>query len=162
MKAGYFSKDVQDFLILLDRHMVRYVIVGGEAVIYYGYPRLTGDIDFLYDIKKDNVSALFQVLLAFWDQDIPGIRNEKELMEKGAIFQFGLPPNRLDLINDIDGLTFEEAWDSRLTVRLRISDEEIEIHYIGRQELIKNKKASDRPKDRDDLRFLTGETPDIT
>ncbi|HMB92498.1 MAG TPA: hypothetical protein VKP65_16715, partial [Rhodothermales bacterium] len=85
IEAAHFSPDTQDFIRLLHQHSVRYVIVGGEAVIYYGYARLTGDVDFFYDRQPDNAALLFEALLSFWDGDIPGISKPEELIEPGLI-----------------------------------------------------------------------------
>jgi hypothetical protein len=74
MNPDYFSDDIAEFIRLLHKFGVRYVIVGGEAVIYYGYPRLTGDVDFFYGGSKENRSALYAALLEFWDGSIPGIQ----------------------------------------------------------------------------------------
>lgn len=67
MRASYFSADTREFLYLLQKHEVKYLIVGGEAVIYYGYPRLTGYVDFFYSKDEKNTKALYQALLSFWD-----------------------------------------------------------------------------------------------
>ena len=67
MSPAFFSKDIVDFLFLLSKYKVKYVIVGGEAVIYYGHARLTGDIDIFYGLSKGNVEKLFQMLNDFWD-----------------------------------------------------------------------------------------------
>lgn len=154
MNAEYFSKDIQEFILLLDRFDVKYVIVGGEAVIYYGYPRVTGDIDFFYEVTRENVKRLYEALSVFWDRDIPGIANEEELFEKGAIFQFGLPPNRIDLINRIESVAFKEAWGNKTSELIQINDQTVQVHYIGLVQLIKNKKALGRHKDFDDLSYL--------
>jgi len=68
-----FSPDIRLFLSLLHEHGVRYVIVGGEAVIFYGYARLTGDIDIFYSCDKENAARLFVALAEFWDDNIPGV-----------------------------------------------------------------------------------------
>jgi len=65
MNAEHFSDDTKAFLHVLYKYEVKYVIVGGEAVIYYGYPRLTGDIDFFYSSERDNIRALYNALLEF-------------------------------------------------------------------------------------------------
>ena len=66
MKASHFSQDIQDFLKIIADHNVKYVMVGGEAVIYYGYARLTGDVDFYYESSKENALRLFEALNEFW------------------------------------------------------------------------------------------------
>jgi predicted nucleotidyltransferase len=154
MKASHFSKDIQEFLTLLTKHNVKYVIVGGEAVIYYGYPRLTGDVDFFYEPSRKNASNLYRALDEFWGRDIPGINAFEELMESGTILQFGVPPNRVDLINSIDGVTFGDVWVGRTTARVEISGRTIPVHFIGLEQLIMNKEEIRRPKDLEDLKYL--------
>ena len=109
MSVSFFSKDIIEFLYLLSKFKVNYLIVGGEAVIYYGHARLTGDIDFFYERKKENVAKLYDVLDEFWDNDIPGINKPNELMQEGIVFQFGVLPNRIDLINKIENINFLDA-----------------------------------------------------
>ena len=154
MKSDYFSKDVQEFIELLHIFKVRYVIVGGEAVIYYGYPRLTGDVDIFYERSEDNVKQLYRALNEFWQGDIPGIESENDFLEPGVIIQFGIPPNRIDLINRIDGVCFEEAWENKAIDHITINGRKINIYFIGLKQLIKNKKTVKRNKDLDDLRYL--------
>ena len=137
------------------KHGVKYVIVGGEAVIYYGYARLTGDLDIFYDASKDNVKSLFEALGEFWQGDIPGIENQDELLEPGVIIQFGVPPNRIDLINIIDGVTFQEVWQDKSMANMRIEHQDIPVNFIGLDELIRNKQAMRRHKDSEDLKYLT-------
>jgi hypothetical protein len=72
MRASYFSKDVQEFLKLLASRQVKYLIVGGEAVIYHGYARLTGDVDFFFEPSKQNARKLYKALKEFWAGEIPG------------------------------------------------------------------------------------------
>jgi hypothetical protein len=67
------------------------------------------DIDFFYEKSAQNCKQLFVALMEYWDQDIPGIATVTDLRESCAIFQFGVPPNRIDLINQIDGVNFENA-----------------------------------------------------
>jgi len=154
MKASYFSKDTREFLLLLDKHEVRYVIVGGEAVIYYGHARLTGDIDIYYEASEENSVKLYRALNEFWQDDIPGLKNPAELMEPGIVLQFGVPPNRIDLLNSIDGVTFHEAWANRQKEEIEISGKTVSVNFIGLQELMRNKEAMQRPKDLEDLKFL--------
>jgi predicted nucleotidyltransferase len=154
MKASHFSKDTQEFLELLDKHKVKYVIVGGEAVIYYGCARLTGDVDFFFGTSKENAQGLYNTLEEFWGGDIPGVNSVEELMESGTILQFGVPPNRIDLINRIDGVTFEESWAGKTTTNVEISGKSIPVYFIGLAQLIANKESIGRPKDLEDLKYL--------
>ncbi len=152
---NYFSKDVVEFFLKLNNHKVKFVIIGGEAVIYYGYARLTGDTDIFYEISERNVENLWNALLDFWEGDIPGIDNKEILQKQGAIVQFGLPPNRIDLVNDIDGVSFSEVWKNKKKEELLLGNgEKLNIYLIGLKELIKNKRTSARYKDLEDLRYL--------
>ena len=152
--AAHFSPDTQEFLRLLHVYGVRYVIAGGEAVIYYGYARLTGDVDVFYDLQANNARRLFQALGDFWSGDIPGVSNAQELVVDGLILQFGRPPNRIDLLNRIDGVAFEEAWSARREVSLASEGDAVPLYYIGLESLIANKQAAGRPKDLEDLAYL--------
>lgn len=152
--ASCFSDDVLAFIRLLEKHEVDYVIVGGEAVIFHGYPRLTGDIDFFYDRTEPNTSRLFQSLSEFWAGNIPEVEEAAELMEEGVVIQFGRPPYRIDLLNRIDGVDFPEAWLGRETVQIARAGAPVAAHYLGKEALLKNKKASGRPKDLDDIQNL--------
>ena len=119
LAADSFSKDVLDFLLLLHKNGVRYLIVGGEAVIFHGYARLTGDIDFFYEATPKNVKRLYEALREFWQGNVPGIAAAQEFLQVGLVIQFGVPPNRIDLVNQIDGVKFEEAWRNKVIVRLK-------------------------------------------
>jgi len=153
--SSSFSPDVQEFLRLLHVHDVRYLIVGGEAVIFYGHARLTGDVDFFYDIDFDNVRRLFAALDEFWEGSVPGLGHPEELADSGFIVQFGVPPNRIDLMNRIDGVRFDEAWQTRTVVPLEVGEHVVPVNYVGLDALIRNKRAAARPKDMDDLPYLT-------
>lgn len=155
LDPGSFSEDVREFLCVLNNHGVRFMIVGGEAVIYYGHIRLTGDVDVFFDRSTDNVDRIFAALDDFWNGVIPGIRQVSELQNPGVVFQFGVPPNRIDLLNDIDGVSFQDAWPRRTEVVMGEGDEEIPFSYLGLEDLMVNKRAAGRAKDVDDLRYLS-------
>lgn len=154
IKGAAFSPDILTFLRLLSAHRVRYLIVGGEAVILHGYPRVTGAIDFFYESTPANARRLFDALLDFWAGRIPGIASPDELRQPGIIFQFGRPPHRIDLMNRIDGVSFLQAWRSRVPVQLKTGTGRVPARYIDLGPLLKNKRATARPKDLDDARFL--------
>lgn len=154
MKPSHLSRDIREFLSLLYNHSVHYLIAGGEAVIYYGFARLTGDIDLFYEDTMENVKKLYNALDEFWQGSIPGIEKEDELLEPGIIVQFGVPPNRIDIMNRISGVNFSDAWKNKRVEKLRVKNTVIEIYYIGLRDLIKNKKAMKRHKDLEDLEYL--------
>jgi hypothetical protein len=154
MKPSHFSPDTLDLLLLLHEFQVGYVIVGGEAVIYYGHVRLTGDIDIFYEASPENARRLFDALATFWDGPVPGISSSEEFAIPGTIVQFGTPPNRIDLINRIEGVSFSDAWNSRVEELIQRDKTKIPLYFIGIEMLIQNKKAVGRYKDLDDLQFL--------
>ena len=154
IEATSFSDDILEFIRLLGKYEVRYLIVGGEAVIFHGYPRLTGDVDFFYERAEANTLRLFDCLEEFWKGKIPEITRASELMEDGVVIQFGRPPNRLDLLSHIDAVEFPEAWAGRTTVELVGAGVPIIVHYLGKEALLKNKRARGRPKDMDDVQHL--------
>jgi len=154
VKSDHFSPDIQEFFRLLSVYNVQYLIVGGEAVIYYGYARLTGDVDVFYESTRANGAALYQALLEFWDDNIPGLESMEDLLTPGYVIQFGIPPNRLDLINEITGVSFTTAWENRSEETVVINSDTIPIYFIGRRELIANKQAIGRHKDLEDLDYL--------
>ena len=150
-----FSSDVLEFFKHLNRNGVRFMIVGGEAVVYYGHIRLTGDVDVFFDRSPGNTSRLFDALHEYWNGVVPGLNDPSRLEDVGVVFQFGIPPNRIDLLNDIDGVDFDDAWPRREKALIGRSDDGIPISYLGLEDLITNKQVSARPKDLDDLPFLT-------
>jgi hypothetical protein len=154
VSAALFHRDILDFLALLRKHRVRYLIVGGEAVIQHGYARFTADTDIFYDAVTVNAARLYKALEEFWGGAVVGIGNADELRVTGKVFQFGLPPNRLDLMNSIDGVGFPIAWKGRKTKRFLHRDKPLPVHFIGLEELIRNKRSTRRNKDLDDLRYL--------
>ena len=155
MRADYFSADVQALIDLLSRHRVRYLLVGGEAVIYHGYPRLTGDVDFWYEQTAENAPRLFDALREFWGGSVPGVGAASELMEPMVVVQFGRPPHRIDLLSMIDGVRFDEAWTHRVEEHLEIAgDRHVPLSVIGLPELLRNKRAAGRHKDLDDVEHL--------
>lgn len=151
-----FSPDTLEFFHLLQKFEVKYVIVGGEAVIFHGYPRLTGDLDFFYLASPENTQKLFNCLKEFWAGNIPAIQAAEEFLEPGVVVQFGTPPHRLDLMNRIDGIEFPEVWEKAIPVGF-LGEEYVGvvIQFIDLESLVKNKRASGRPKDIDDIQHLT-------
>lgn len=150
----HFSPDTLEFVRLLHKHGVRYLVVGGEAVIFYGYARLTGDVDFFYDRTEDNATRLYGALNEFWDGDVPGIAEPSSLSRPNLVLQFGFPPNRIDLLGDIEGVEFDEVWSDRVEQNVDTEPDPTPIYYISLQHLIQNKRATGRPKDQEDLRYL--------
>jgi hypothetical protein len=159
MNTTFFSPDMRALLHLLHRDDVRYLIIGGAAVIYHGYPRLTGDIDIFYEQSAGNAGRLYRALRSFWSGDVPGVSGSHELLEPGIIVQFGRPPNRIDLISSLGAIGFEDAWGGRVDEVLQGDGETFRIHFMGLAELIRSKEQAGRPKDQADLDYLRGKQP---
>jgi hypothetical protein len=133
------------FIALLKSTGVRYLLVGGHAVAFHGYPRFTGDIDFFVEVSPDNAARLEQVLQAFGFGGV-GIGLE-DFLEPGNVIQLGRPPNRIDLLTSIDGVLFQEAWPNRVQASL----DGLPVCILSKPDLLRNKQASNRPQDRADL-----------
>jgi hypothetical protein len=149
-----FSEDTCEMIDLLHQENVKYMIVGGFAAIHYGHVRFTGDVDFFYEPTEKNCRQLFTVFRKFWDENIPSINSYKDLMTRGQILQFGRPPNRLDFINEIEGVTFEDCWKNYISETMQCDGIEVKTRFIGLDDLIKNKKAAGRSKDLLDADYL--------
>jgi hypothetical protein len=134
----------------LNSHGVEYVVVGGHAVGYHGYPRYTGDIDFFVRSSPENASRVVKVLVEFGFEDAN--RLESDLVEADKIVQLGRPPNRIDLMTGISGVEFTEAWESAETTEM----EGLAIKIIGRDALLRNKRSSGRTKDLADAEEIEG------
>ena len=104
--------DLREFIELLNSHDVTYVVVEGYAVAYHGYPRATGDIDFFVELSPANARRLITVLEEFGFASL-GL-SEKEFLVPGTIIQLGYPPNRIDLVTNISGVTCEDTWERRI------------------------------------------------
>lgn len=154
MPKSKFSKDIDEFLYLLFKHKVNYLITGGKAVIYYGYPRFTGDIDIFYSLEKENLERLFSALRDFWRGKPLGIKSLRDLSRKNQIIQYGVPPNRIDLMGNISGVNFKNAWRKKEEVETFLNGKKAKIYYISLEDLMKNKRTMKRFKDLEDLKYL--------
>jgi len=154
MRASRISGDIAELIRGMQRHGVRFLLVGGHAVIYYGYPRLTGDVDLWFDQKGPNVDALWEALIEFWQGDVPGLTAREELLEPGVIVMFGRPPNRVDLIGELSG-AFDDAWGRRVRATIDVETDSLEVDLIAFEHLLANKRASGRHKDQEDIEQLT-------
>ncbi len=142
------EKDYEDLLGCLTRHGVRALIVGAHAVALHAKPRYTKDIDILVEPTPENAARLIAALDAFGLGNI-GLSAE-DFITKGRIVQLGYPPNRIDLITSISGVSFEEAWGGRVEAQYGSTN----FFFLGKDELIKNKRAAARPQDLADLAWL--------
>ena len=142
------SPDFHDFIVLLNQHKVECVLVGGYALGVHGVIRATGDIDFMYRRTTKNVKRLIGAMSEFGAP--ANVLDEDALMKPGIVTQFGKPPQRIDLLNEMDGVTFPAVWKGAMTVRI----DGQRISVIGLKELRANKGATGRKNDEEDLRHL--------
>ena len=143
----------QDFLDLLrafiDRN-VRFLIVGAYALGVHGRPRATGDLDVWVDPTAENAANVMAALEQFGAP--PSQVRAEDFSRPGIVFQMGLPPLRIDVLTELSGLTFAEAWPTRTQAAFGpvIAD------VIGREAFIKNKRATGRARDLGDIEALGG------
>lgn len=143
------QSDFEEFLQLLEDHKVDYMIVGGYAVAFHGHPRFTKDIDIFFDVSPPNPQRIRHVLIAFgFSEDSIPI---DALQTPGNVLVIGVPPVRIDLVNQIDGVSFEDARSN--TVRGRYG--KAEVTFIGLKDLICNKSSTNRAKDKADVEELS-------
>jgi len=143
------DRNFADFLRLLNSHGVEYLVIGGYAVGYHGFVRATGDLDVFVDISAKNASLLVQVFADFGFAT-PELTNEL-FLEPGKIVRVGLPPIRIEVLNNISGVSFSEAYPKRIEETI----DGVRIPFIDLSSLLKNKSASGRMKDLADIEGLT-------
>jgi hypothetical protein len=140
-----------DFIALLrelSAAEARFLVVGAYAVTFHSRPRATGDLDLWVEPTAENAARVIRALRAFGAplQDL----SEADLGTPGMVYQIGVPPRRVDLLTSLTGLEFTEAWRERVTGRMG----GLECPFIGRAQLIHNKRALGRPRDLADLELL--------
>ena len=145
------SKDFREFIELLNAAEVRYLVVGGYAVAVHGYPRYTKDLDVWIERSPDNAARLMQALhqFGFGGLDL----SSGDFLKNNTIVQLGYPPNRIDVLTSLQGLSFSDCYDDRLTVRI----EGVDVAFIDVENLKQNKAATGRAQDLADLEHLTGD-----
>lgn len=141
-------KDLKDLLRAFNKHGVRYLIVGGYAFGVHAEPRATKDLDLLIRSDETNSAAVYHALTQY-GAPLDGL-TPRDFMD-GSTFQIGQPPARIDILQRIDGLTFDEAWQNRIE---GLIDGEVEINVISKDDLIRNKLASGREQDVLDVKTL--------
>lgn len=138
-------KDFSEFLKLLNSKQIEYLLIGGWAVGYYGYPRATGDMDIWASAKRENAFKLINAFKEFVF-DVPELSVEL-FTKENQITRIGVPPLRIEVLTSISGVKFEECYPNRNVVSI----DNIEINLINLDDLKKNKAAAKRFRDLDDL-----------
>lgn len=138
----------KEFLRLLTSHKINYLLVGGYAVGYYGYPRATIDIDIWIERSEENAQKVVTMLeeFGFTDADL---KSDWFLLDNKN-FRMGMPPNRIELLTGISGVKFSDCRERGIAAEI----DGIPVVVIGLEDLKKNKAASGRNKDLEDLRNL--------
>lgn len=148
--GNVFNEDFQDFLKSLNNTEVKYVLVGGYSVIFHGFPRTTGDLDIFVEVSEENYLKLQKAFsefgLALFDMTENNFLANKEM----NVFSFGRAPVSIEILKEISGLSFEEVYKNAITTEI----ERIPLKVINLKDLIKNKKASGRAKDLNDIENL--------
>ncbi len=146
------NKDYKEMLSILLENKVEFLLVGAYAMAFYGYVRATADMDIFINPDNTNAAKLYQALIEFGapmeNLDI------ETFTQKGIIFQIGVAPRRIDIINDIDGVTFKEAFRDKDMMHT----DGLEIPVISKEKLIQNKKSSGRKKDELDVENLENQS----
>ncbi len=148
--TNIFNNDFLEFIGCLNRHNVRYILVGGYSVILHGYPRTTGDLDIWVEPNEANYNrlkgAFDEFKLPVFDMTLGNFLDIKNF----DVFRFGRNPMAIDIITNLKGLEFNDSLAGMETKTF----ESVEIKFIGYQDLIRAKKASGRPKDINDIENL--------
>lgn len=145
--GNIFDEDFREFIEALNKHNVEYILVGGFSVILYGYSRTTGDLDLWVNKSTENYAKLVKAFNQF-GMPVFDMTEENFLNHPfWDVFSFGRSPVAIDILTAVKGLNFEEAY-----LKSKIFEEQgIQIRTIHKNDLIKAKKASNRPKDQDDI-----------
>ena len=148
--GNIFNQDFQEFLLALNEADVKYVLVGGYSVIYYGFPRTTGDLDIFVEVNAENYTKIEKAFgefgLSVFDMTQDNFLNNKNI----NVFSFGRPPVSIEILKEISGLSFNEVYNQSLLTEI----EDIPLRIINLKHLKENKKQSGRNKDLNDLENL--------
>lgn len=143
-----FEQDFIDFIQLLNDHKVKYMVVGAYALSLHGRPRHTGDLDIWIKPDAENARKMVDVIADFGFA--PLSLTEDDFLRENYVTQLGYPPLRIDILNSISGVDFDEAYPMRLVTEM----EGLAVSFINASDFIKNKHASGRAKDLGDIEAL--------
>lgn len=144
----FVNSDFTDLLSLFNDNGVRYLVIGGYAVIQHAEPRFTKDLGLWISTDPGNARSVYQSLKNF-GAPLTDL-TEADFAEEGYFYQMGVPPVRVDVLMGIPGIQFEEAWERRIEVDF----DGLRIPFISRRDLITAKLASGRPQDLIDAELL--------
>lgn len=147
---GELNADFHDLLQAFVDHQVRFMVVGAHAVGAHGVPRATQDLDLWIDSSPENAALVWRALVHFGAPLAELGIQQRDFTRPEIVAQVGVPPNRIDILTDVTGLRFEEAWSGRGHGLI----EGVRVPVIGRDSLIQNKRAAARHKDLGDVEAL--------
>jgi hypothetical protein len=154
-RSRRLNDDFRDLLEALQTAGAAFLVVGAHALAVHGAPRATGDLDVWVRPDPGNAARVLRALVEF-GAPVESLQvSEADLVTPGTVIQIGLPPRRIDILTEISGIGFDEAWATRATTAVG----SLEIPFLGREALVRNKRASGRPKDLLDLSLLDAELP---
>ena len=148
MATTRLPSDFREFLLLLGEHEVEYLLVGGYAVSYHGYPRATVDLDIWVNRVLENALKLVTALKEF-GFGVQGLTPEL-FTETENIIRMGEPPLRIEIITSASGVEFSKCYQNRIIDEI----DGVRVNFINLEELKQNKEAAGRHKDLDDLEHL--------
>jgi hypothetical protein len=143
------SKDLKEFIGLLNSRKIKYLLVGGHAVAFHGFPRYTGDIDFFIETSPENALLVSATVQDFGFANLA--LKPEDFRPPETIIQLGRSPNRIDILTSVTAVSFEEAWKTRVETSL----DGLPISVIGKDLLVRNKLATARPQDLADVNRMT-------
>lgn len=144
----FVNSDFTELLNLFNANSVKYLVIGGYALIQYAEPRYTKDLDLWVSTDPANATVVFQALRNF-GAPLEGM-TENDFAEDGYFYQMGMPPVRVDILMGIPGIKFKDAWENRTEVHF----DTVPVSFIGKEDLIIAKRAAGRPQDLIDVAML--------
>jgi hypothetical protein len=150
-ESQLLNPDFRDILSIFLEESVEFLVIGAYAVAAHGLPRATKDIDLWVRCSSENAPHIIAALTRF-GAPVSGL-SEKDFLHPGITFQIGVAPRRIDIVTEIAGIRFEQAYPNRISANI----EGISVPVIGRADLVANKKAAGRPQDLVDVQWLEPE-----
>jgi hypothetical protein len=142
------NTDLTELLVALNEEDARYLIIGGYAFAFHGRPRATKDVDIFVGDDAENAKRVWRALVAF-GAPLSEL-TQRDLSTPDVVFSMGLPPNQIDILTSIDGISFAQAWEARVAAAYG----DVAVWYIAKPDLITNKKSVARLQDLADVEYL--------
>ena len=148
MNQSFLNRHFREFVELLERKGVKYLLVGGYAVGFHGFPRYTGDLDVFIAIDPENANKILEVFEAFGFSDLKLTTND--FLEDDMVVEIGREPLKIQILTGIDGIQFDDAYIRKVYW----TDQDLSIPFIGFEDLLKNKESTGRGRDKIDVQEL--------